>query len=171
MISIARFASAFLLAGGVALSAENNASWVIANAGLLNQLQPMSLKQAAPVPEIRNPLRTAAPIAIADAVRATPKDKTTDTAKIRSTVSSRLKSVVHGPTPIIAIDTRSYRVGDEILIGEAARLEPVLSGARVFLNKVAGNELILTVQSLSSEGQTPWQIDVTVPLPPFLRRH
>ncbi|MEO6993024.1 MAG: hypothetical protein ABI273_05325, partial [Lacunisphaera sp.] len=145
-------------------------SWAVANIGLLPLLSPMGLKQADPVPEFRNPMRVALVKAPSDPLKGVYKEKSTETSKLRARVGDRIKSVIRGESVLVAIDNRFYRIGDEILLVDAGKTEQPLPGTRVYLTKVGDSSLTFSVQSTDADGQSPWQTEVEVPLPSFLRR-
>jgi len=161
-----------LLGSGSLLPAatQNSSSWAVANIGILPLLSPLGLKQADPVPEFRNPMRVALMVVTSDPLKGVYKEKSSETAKLRARVIDRVKSVVRGESVLVAIDNRFYRIGDEVLFVASGKTEPPLPGTKVTLAKVGDSSLTFTVQSTDADGQTPWQTEVEVSLPSFLRR-
>ena len=166
----ALFISALLVAtvASAAVTAEKP-SWVETNADALASIVPMALKQAKPVPELRNPLRVVESSGL-PALKAGQGGKGGEAARLRVNLAPRIRSVVRGENELVAIDTRFLRIGDEVLIGEGEKGVSPVAGARVILSRIGVSELVFTIQALEPDGTTPWQTDVTVPLPSFLRK-
>ena len=151
-------------------AAELPQSWVVANAALLPALAPSVLKAATPVSEIRNPLRVAQS-GVSEPIKLPAGVKGSEASKLRANLAARVRSVSRGSNALVAIDTRFVRIGDEVVIGVGEEAVSPIAGARVVLTKIGTNDLIFTIQSTETDGTTPWQTDVSVPLPASMRKH
>src|SRR5947209_5338126 len=88
-----------------------------------------ALKTSVPIALKRNPL-----LAVGEPERPLPvlKDKEDPVFKLQEVLTSKVKSVIRDPSPLILVDARVFREGDEILIGS----QNVLPKFRVILKRV-----------------------------------
>lgn len=127
-----------------------------------HQYLPAKVKGAIPVGFQRNPLQ---PTIKAEA-RALPlaNDGSDEvTPRLEQALDGRVRSVIRGASPVVVIDGRIFRVGDEITIG-SGREKPVPE-ARTKLKQVGADQLVFRV---AGGGENPIQCDAVYPLPPFL---
>lgn len=135
----------------------------IARLGWLKYL-PARLKGPVAVGFQRNPLQPA----VTAESRSAPllRDDTDEiTPRLEMAIEGRLRSVIRGASPLVVIDGRVFRVGDEILVG-AARERP-FPAAKTKLKEIGDDRLIFSVSGGSAARSA--QCDVTLALPPFLK--
>lgn len=125
---------------------------------------PAVVKVAVAVGFQRNPLQ---PAVVADqSVVPHMHDDSDDLApRLASALEGRVRSVIRGASPIVVIDGRVFRIGDELVIGKS-RQKPV-PDAKTKLKRIGEDRLVLQVSGGSPE--RPVQCDVNVELPAFLR--
>jgi len=125
---------------------------------------PMSLKRALPIGISRNPLQPA----VTREGRALPvvRDESDEiTPRIESALDGRLRSVIRGATPIVVIDGRVFRIGDELVIGHARK--KLVPETKTKLKQIGDDRLILQVSGGTTD--RPIQCDVAYALPSFLQ--
>jgi hypothetical protein len=118
-------------------------------------------EKKAPVPILlaRNPL-----VMGPDTERPLPilKDKEDPIAKLQVAMSSRLKSVIREPKPIILVDSTVYQPGDEIEVKGG-----LLPKHRVVLKSVGEDKLIFNL--ISTDPTQPGQVEASCSLSAALR--
>lgn len=142
----------------VALSAEPIAAqnWL--------QYLPAKVKGTLPVGFARNPLQPA----IAAEAHALPslRDGGDEiTPRLETVLDGHLRSVIRGATPIVVVDGRVFRVGDELVVG-AGRERPI-PDAKTKLKLIGEDRLVFHVAGGSADH--PVQCDVAYALPAFLK--
>ncbi len=128
------------------------------------QYLPAKVKGPVAVGFQRNPLQPA----VASDQRALPmvRDGGDEiTPRLEMALDGRLRSVIRGSTPIIVVDGRVFRVGDELVIGPG-RDRPV-PDAKTKLKLIGDDRLVFHIAGGSSD--RPLQCDVTYALPPFMK--
>jgi len=90
------------------------------------------------------------------------KDKDDPVAKLQVNMSSRLKSVIREPRPIILIDNTVYQPGDEIEVRGG-----LLPKHRVVLKTVGEDKLVFTL--ISTDPAQPGQLEASYMLSAALR--
>jgi len=90
------------------------------------------------------------------------KDKDDPVAKLQVNMSSRLKSVIREPRPIILIDNTVYQPGDEIELRGG-----LLPKHRVVLKTVGEDKLVFTL--ISTDPAQPGQLEASYMLSAALR--
>ena len=90
------------------------------------------------------------------------KDKDDPVAKLQVNMSSRLKSVIREPRPIILIDNTVYQPGDEIEVKGG-----LLPKHRVVLKSVGEDKLIFNL--ISTDPVQPGQVEASYALSAALR--
>jgi hypothetical protein len=90
------------------------------------------------------------------------KDKDDPVAKLQVAMSSRLKSVIREPKPIILIDNTVYQPGDEIEVKGG-----MLPKHRVVLKAVGEDKLVFTL--ISTDSAQPGQLEASYVLSAALR--
>lgn len=91
------------------------------------------------------------------------KDKDDPVAKLPGLVAPRIRSIIREPSPLVMIDGKVFRPGDEILLGK----EPPLQKYRVVLKAVGVDQLSFNLTSL--DPQQPGQVEAAVPIPSQLK--
>ena len=128
------------------------------------QYLPARLKGAIAVGFQRNPLQPA--VVVEQAVVPLLHDDGDELApRVETALDGRVRSVIRGASPIVVIDGRVFRIGDELVIGRE-REKPV-PNTKIKLKRVGEDRLVLQVTGGTSE--RPIQCDVSFDLPSFLR--
>jgi hypothetical protein len=135
---------------------------VIASLGW-DHYTPARLKSSVAVGFQRNPLQ---PAVAADHQVAVLRDETDEiTPRLENALDGRVRSVIRGTTPIVVVDGRVFRIGDELVLGPS-REKPV-PDAKTKLKQIDDDRLLFHVFGGSTE--RPLQCDVSYPLPSFLK--
>lgn len=111
----------------------------------------------------RNPLQ---PAIAADRGPLPPARDDSDeiTSRVEAALDGRVRSVIRGASPLVVVDGRMFRIGDEIVVG-AAREKPVPE-AKTKLKGIGADALFFQVSGGSAD--FPVQCDVRFALPSFL---
>lgn len=129
-----------------------------------NRYLPERVKAACAVGFQRNPLQ---PAVVAE--QRLPHSWRDDTDEIRPRIEAALdghvRSVIRGVTPIVVVDGRVFRIGDEILVGKGR--EKLMPDTKTKLKHVDDDRLMLQVSGGTSD--RPILCDVAYDLPAFLR--
>lgn len=125
---------------------------------------PLGLKGAIAVGFQRNPLQ---PAIMPDFARVTVSHGGEDALaeKLESAVAGRLHSVVRGSVPIINVDGKLFRVGDELVIG-TGREKPVID-VKTKLKQIGAQQLVFHVSGGTTD--KPIECDVAYKLPTFFQ--
>lgn len=128
------------------------------------QYLPAKVKGAVAIGFQRNPLQPA--VAADRRPIAAVRDESDEiTPRLEIALDGKLRSVIRGGTPIVVVDGRVFRVGDEVLIGGSH--ERPIPDAKTKLKEIGDDRLIFHVAGGTVD--RPVQCDVTYLLPPFLR--
>lgn len=87
------------------------------------------------------------------------------TPRLETALEGHVRSVVRGASPLVVVDGRIFRVGDEVVLGQS-RQKPVPE-SRTKLKNIEDDRLIFRVSGGTIEN--PIQCDVAYPLPSFLQ--
>lgn len=124
---------------------------------------PKALKEPVAVGFQRNPIQ---PAIVGEHKVAPLRDDSDEiTPKLAQALEGHLRSVIRGEEPMIMVDGRAYRAGDEVLIGPS-RARPI-EGVRTTLKAIQNDHLVFQVVGIS--GERSIRADVAYRLPPFLR--
>jgi hypothetical protein len=129
-----------------------------------SQYLPARVKAPVAIGVQRNPLQPA----VAAEARSLPimRDETDEvTPRVEAALDKHLRSVIRGGTPIIVVDGRVFRTGDELIVG-AGREKPVPE-AKTKLKLIGDDRLVFHVAGGTVDH--PIQCDVTYSLPGFLK--
>ncbi|PTX98483.1 hypothetical protein [Opitutus sp. ER46] len=124
---------------------------------------PERLKHARPIGFTRNPLQPA----IASDQRPLPLGGATPdeiTPRLEVALEGRVRSVIRGASPLVVIDGRIFRIGDEVMAGSPR--ERLLPEAKTRLKHIGEDQL--TFQVSGGTYENPIQCDVRYALPAFL---
>lgn len=124
---------------------------------------PDRLKAPIPIGFERNPLQPAVPVSRGKLPLGR-EGGDEIAAALRSAITGRIRSVIHGTAALVVIGGRIFRVGDEIVLGPAR--ERPLPDARTKLKEIDGDSLIFHV-SRATAGRAR-EYEVVYPLPAFL---
>ena len=128
------------------------------------QYLPGKVKASLPVGFQRNPLQPAVD-ADPHALPVLRDGGDEITPRLELALDGRLRSVIRGATPIIVVDGRVFRVGDELVVG-AGRERPIPE-AKTKLKQIADDRLVFHVAGGSTDH--PVQCDITYALPAFMK--
>lgn len=143
-------------------------AWSVANAESLKMLDPVLLKKPVPVLNFRSPLPVQGKKT--DGASTPPPQQRADVgSKLRANLTPRIRSVIRGTRPLIAIDDRLFEPGDEIVLGSAGKVESPVPNARVILKRVDAETLTFAITNTADEANAPWATEIVVPIVPFLR--
>ncbi len=87
------------------------------------------------------------------------------TPRLELALDGRVRSVIRGAVPIVVIDSRVFRVGDDVIVG--ANRERPIPDSKTKLKEIGDDRLIFHVAGGTVD--RPVQCDVTYPLPAFLK--
>lgn len=126
--------------------------------------RPPAVKGAGGIAISRNPLQ---PAILPPEVRLPGLDEnsTETTQQLVGALTGRVRSVVRGASPIVVIDGRVFRIGDEVVVGQGR--ERPLASARTQLKRIAPDRLVFQVIRAGDTGASA--AEVPLELPSFLQ--
>jgi hypothetical protein len=129
-----------------------------------DRYRPSPLKAPVPIGFGRNPLQ---PAVVADSrpVPALRDEADEITPRVENALDARLRSVIRGAAPLVVIDGRVFRVGDEVVVGKSR--DKLIPETKTKLKNISDDRLVLQVTGGTADH--PIQCDVTYDLPSFLR--